>query len=189
MGNTKSQWIPLFLFQSHYQQFNPTLCKPIPLFLVYIYHPMITLLVYTGRESSDRHGLQVGVHWGRGTGWVSSTLIVPVPLVWVGRLPTKLKAGFVFRVWIEINEINCVDHSWSHFPLHPSGPNEHVRMCWKVSNLFIVSSIYVCQPIHHFQIPRHPNSLLPGLPWHQPPTHPQISHWHLPPASPMPHCR
>jgi len=47
MGNTKSQWIRLFLFQSHYWQFNPTLCKPIPLFLVYIYHPTITLLVYT----------------------------------------------------------------------------------------------------------------------------------------------
>ena len=39
--------MPLFLFQSHYQNFNPTLCQPIPLFLVYIYYPTITLLVYT----------------------------------------------------------------------------------------------------------------------------------------------
>ena len=39
--------ISLFLFQSHYQNFNPTLCQPISLFLVYIYYPTITLLVYT----------------------------------------------------------------------------------------------------------------------------------------------
>ena len=36
-----------FLFQSHYQNFDPTLCQPIPLFIVYIYNPTITLLVYT----------------------------------------------------------------------------------------------------------------------------------------------
>ena len=36
-----------FLFQSHYQNFDLTLCQPIPLFIVYIYDPTITLLVYT----------------------------------------------------------------------------------------------------------------------------------------------
>ena len=36
-----------FLFQSHYKNFDPTLCQPIPLFIVYIYDPIITLLVYT----------------------------------------------------------------------------------------------------------------------------------------------
>ena len=39
--------IPLSKFQSHYQHFNCTLCEPISLFLVYHYHPTITLLVYT----------------------------------------------------------------------------------------------------------------------------------------------
>ena len=43
----------LFLFQSHYQNFNPTLCQPIPLFLVYIYYPTITLLVYTPISSTS----------------------------------------------------------------------------------------------------------------------------------------
>ena len=45
--------MPLFLFQSHYQNFNPTLCQPIPLFLVYIYYPTITLLVYTQNDVVD----------------------------------------------------------------------------------------------------------------------------------------
>ena len=61
-GNTKSQWIRFFLFQSHYQQFNPTLCKPIPLFLVYIYHPTITLLVYTPSTTTKHHSNQLHLH-------------------------------------------------------------------------------------------------------------------------------
>jgi len=51
------------------------------------------------------------VHWGKGTGWVSSTLIVPIPLARVGGLPAKLKLGFLFGVRIEINEINHDQHS------------------------------------------------------------------------------
>jgi len=42
----------------------------------------------------NSHRLWVGVHWGTGTGWVSLTLVVPVPLVQVGGLPTKLKVVF-----------------------------------------------------------------------------------------------
>jgi len=39
-----------------------------------------------------------------------TTLAVPIPLAWVGGLPAKLKAGFLFGVGIEINVINCDQH-------------------------------------------------------------------------------
>jgi len=38
---------PTIWTESHFFCSNPTLCEPTPLFLVYIYHPTITLLVYT----------------------------------------------------------------------------------------------------------------------------------------------
>ena len=62
---------PTFLCQSHYQKFNPTLCQPIPLFLVYIYYPTITLLVYTHWQVPQP---AAKTHREPGCAWVTLTI-------------------------------------------------------------------------------------------------------------------
>jgi len=54
------------------------------------------------------------VHWGKGTGWTYPTLALPVPLVWVGGLPTKLFMGFLSEFEFRSTMTDSVDLAFYH---------------------------------------------------------------------------
>jgi len=61
------------------------------------------------------------VRWGRGMGCSLSTLCEPVPLAWVGGLPTKSMEGFPSEFELRSTVTDVVDLAFYHsydVPLH-----------------------------------------------------------------------